>query len=95
MLCSPDNRNRPGENFDDMLLFNDVIQHIDLAEISCPGRSYTWSSMQLEPPLEKLDWVFTSSSWSSSFPYTSLQVLSMPVSDHSPFVVSTGTHVLR
>jgi endonuclease/exonuclease/phosphatase family metal-dependent hydrolase len=49
--------------------------------------------MQHKPLLEKLDWVFTSSSWALSYLDTTVQVLSRPMSDHSPFVISIGTHV--
>jgi hypothetical protein len=93
LMRSPENRNRPGGNISDMLLFNDIIQHLDLAEISVVGRSFTWSNMQPDPLLEKLDWVFTSSPWALTYPDTSVQVLDRPVSDHSPFVVNIGTHI--
>jgi hypothetical protein len=45
-----------------MNLFNELILDLDLAEIPFSGRSYTWSTMQSDPLLVKLDWVFTSSS---------------------------------
>jgi hypothetical protein len=34
LIRSPLNRSRPGENVNEMLLFNDLIQHLDLVEIS-------------------------------------------------------------
>jgi endonuclease/exonuclease/phosphatase family metal-dependent hydrolase len=43
--------------------------------------------------LEKLDWVFTSSSWGLSYPATFVKVLSRPTSDHYPDVVIIGTWV--
>jgi hypothetical protein len=43
-----------------MLPFNDLIQHLDLVEIQFQERAFTWSNMQNDPLLEKLDWVFTS-----------------------------------
>lgn len=72
IMRSPENRNRPGGNISDMLLFNDIIQHLDLAKINFIGRSFTWSTMQSDPVLEKLDWVFTSSSWALTYPDTSM-----------------------
>jgi hypothetical protein len=45
-----------------MLLFNDLIQHLDLVDIPFMGRHFTWSNMQEDPLIEKLDWVFTSAS---------------------------------
>uniref|UniRef100_A0A453BJN6 Reverse transcriptase domain-containing protein n=1 Tax=Aegilops tauschii subsp. strangulata TaxID=200361 RepID=A0A453BJN6_AEGTS len=49
--------------------------------------------MQQAPLLEKLDWVFTSESWTSHFPNTLVQPLSKPVSDHIPCQVQVGTHI--
>jgi exonuclease III len=63
LIRSPEDRNRLGADINEMLLFNDLIQHLDLAEIQIQNRQYTWSNMQDVPLLEKLDWVFTSSSW--------------------------------
>jgi hypothetical protein len=45
LIRSLDNRNRPGGNANDMLLFNDIIQHLDLVEIPLKDRAYTWSNM--------------------------------------------------
>lgn len=44
LIRSPDNRSRPGGNMTDMLLFNDIINHLDLVDIAFEGRSYTWSN---------------------------------------------------
>lgn len=43
---STSNRNRPGGNINDMLLFNDIIDHLGLTELPLKGRSFTWSNMQ-------------------------------------------------
>lgn len=43
--------------------------------------------------MEKLDWVYTSSSWASNYPDTSVHVLSRPISDHVPFVVKIGNFI--
>lgn len=43
---SASNRNRPGGNVNDMLVFNDIIHHLGLIELPLKGRSYTWSNMQ-------------------------------------------------
>jgi hypothetical protein len=49
--------------------------------------------MQEDPLLEKLDWVFTSASWTSSYPATSVHCLSRPISDHIPYVVMVDSHI--
>jgi hypothetical protein len=55
LMRRPENRNRPGGNANDMLLFNDIIHHLDLVEIPLKDRAYTWSNMQANTLLEKLD----------------------------------------
>jgi len=54
------NRNRPGGNLADTLIFNDAIGHLGLVELPLKGRAFTWSNMQSEPLLKQLDWFFTS-----------------------------------
>jgi len=48
-------RNRPGGNLNDTLIFNDIICHLGLVEIPLKGRAFTWSNMQQSPLLEQLD----------------------------------------
>lgn len=71
--------------------FNDLLQHLDLVDIPFQGRNFTWSNMQDDPLLKKLNWVLTSPSWTLSFPNTSVQVLGRPISDHAPFVIKIAT----
>lgn len=54
-IRSPDNRNKPGGNANDMLTFNDFIHSQSLVELPIKGRMFTWSNMQNNPLLEQLD----------------------------------------
>jgi hypothetical protein len=36
-----ENRNRPGGNFSDTLVFNNIINHLGLVELPLKGRRYT------------------------------------------------------
>lgn len=92
-IRSPTDRNKPGGCVNSMMLFNDLIQHLDLIDIPFEGRQYTWSNIQDNPLLEELDWVFTSLSWSVSYPATSVKPLSRPTSDHVPYVVRMDSHI--
>ena len=56
-----EDRNRPGGDINDMLLFNEAINNLGLVELPLKGRQFTWSNMQERPLLEKLDWFFESS----------------------------------
>lgn len=67
---STDDRNRPGGNVQDTLVFNEAIGHLGLVELPLKGRSYTWSNMQVDPLLEQLDWFFTLVNWTISYPNT-------------------------
>jgi hypothetical protein len=51
-IRSLDNRNKPGGDLNDMFLFNDIIGHLGLIELSIKGRMYSWSNMQEDPLLE-------------------------------------------
>jgi len=95
LIRNPKNRNKLGGDLGEMNLFNDLISNLDLVEIPFSGRSFNLSNMQVDPLLVKLDWVFTSSSWTSTFPATFIQPLSRPISDHIPFLLQIGSRVPR
>jgi hypothetical protein len=50
-----ENKNKTGGNFQDSLIFNNIISHLDLVELPIKSRSYTWSNMQDVPLLEQID----------------------------------------
>lgn len=95
LLRSPENCNKPGGNVPDMFQFNDVISRLGLIEIPLKGRAFTWSNMQDDALLQKLDWVFTSAAWSLSFPNTMAIPLSRITSDHTPCLVQFSTSIPR
>lgn len=92
---SVDDRNKPGGDAGDMQMFNNLISDLDLVDIPFSGRCFTWSNMQLDPLLIKLDWVFCNDNWSLKYPSTIVQSLSRPISDHTPFVISFGGNIPR
>lgn len=86
-IRGPDNRSRAGGDHNSMMLFNNIIINLDLFEIPLKGRSFTWSNMQDNPLLEKLDWIFTNPQWTSDHPYTMAFPLAKISSDHVPIKV--------
>jgi endonuclease/exonuclease/phosphatase family metal-dependent hydrolase len=90
---SSENRNRPGGNFNDSLIFNNIISHLGLIELPIKGRSYTWSNMQDSPLLEQVDWFFTSVAWTSQYPFTLILPLAKITSDHLPCKIQIGTSI--
>jgi len=92
---SLNNRNRPGGNLADTLVFNDAIGHLGLIELPLKGRAYTWSNMQSDPLLEQLDWFFTSPNWTLDFPNTEVLPLAKITSDHIPCKIIISTQIPR
>lgn len=68
-IRSVENRNLPGGDVNDIMLFNEIISNVGLTEIPLKGMAYTWSNMQDQPLLQQLDWVFTSTAWNLAFSY--------------------------
>src|SRR4051812_38370101 len=92
-IRSPENRNRPGGDLNDIFLFNEIIGHLGILELPLKGRAFTWSNMQDEPLMEQLDWFFTSSSWISVYPNTVVLPMAKTSSDHVPCIVSIDTDI--
>lgn len=57
------------------------------------GRSYTWSNMQDQPLMQKLDWFFTSPAWTLSYPNTMVIPLTKSMPDHTPRKIQIRTHI--
>jgi len=57
------------------------------------GRQFTWSNKQHPPLLERLDWFFTSNSWTTLFPSTEVTTLCMETSDLVPCLVKIDTAI--
>jgi hypothetical protein len=88
-----ENRNKPGGNIHDMMLFNEIVGHLGLLELPLKGRSFTRSNMQREPLLEQLDWFFTSANWISKYPHSMVLPLAKIGSDHVPCMVTVDTSI--
>lgn len=70
-----------------MCLFNDMIRDLGLEDVPLKNRSFTWSSKRPEPTLSRLDRIFLSHQWGSTFPVITLEALEMTVSDHAPLLL--------
>jgi hypothetical protein len=89
----PKNRNRPRGDMLEMNMFNELISNLDLTDVPFSGKEFTWSNMQAQPLLVKLDWVLTFASWPLSYPATHVQPLSRPILDHIPYVIHIGSNI--
>lgn len=93
LMRSQEDRNKLGGNVNEMLLFNEAISAQGLIELPLQGRAYTWSNKQQSPLLERLDWFFTSSTWTTEFPQSTVMALSRDTSDHVPCLVKVAISV--
>ena len=93
LLRSLEDRNKPGGNILEILLFNEAISYLGIVEIPLQGRRFTWCNMQPSPLLEKLDWVFTSSNWNINYPITTAKALDITPSDHTPCLINIATRI--
>lgn len=92
---SPADKNKPGGDQAEMYLFNEAISALGLVELPLKGRRFTWSNKQFAPLLERLDWFFTSPSWTLTYPSTFVYPLIMETSDLVSCVVSISTTIPR
>jgi hypothetical protein len=88
---NPSDCNRPSADYSNMLMFNAAISTLGLVEIPLKGQRFTWSNKQHPPLLERLDWFFTSPSWTISYPNTNAFTLTMETSDHVPCLINIST----
>jgi hypothetical protein len=88
LIRSPENRNKPSGDVNDMLMLNEVISAPSWVEIPLYGRKYTWYNKKTSPLLERLDWFFTSTRWTLAYPNTPACALTMEPSDQAPCVIS-------
>ena len=91
LIRSLDDRNRPGGDVNEIFLFNEAISSLGIVELPLQGQRFTWTNKQHPPLLERLDWFFTSNSWTTMFPATSVKTLNKPTSDHTPCLISMET----
>lgn len=75
------------------LLFNEAISKLGLVELPLKGKRFTWTNKQFSPLLERLDWFFTSTSWTLSYPNSFATSMSMETSDHNPCLISINTTI--
>jgi hypothetical protein len=95
LIRSPENRNKEEGNLVEMLAFNNAISNLRLVELPLRGCKYTWTNKQSNPLLERLDWFFTSNSWTTLMPNTFSTGLVRDNSDHTPCMITASTSTPR
>lgn len=95
LIRRPEDRNKEGADVNEMFLFNEAINRLDLIELPLHGSRFTWTNKQFEPLLERLDWFFTSNSWTLKYLNTLVRTLVMETSDNWPCVIEIDTKIPR
>lgn len=81
-------RSTGSRNFDLMDRFNEFISEVGIIDIPLHNRTFTWTNKRPQPTLSKLDRIFISTEWSSSYLVITLEALEIIVSDHAPLVLT-------
>ena len=50
LIRKPEDRNRPGGNIGEILMFNNAFSSLGVVEIPLHGRKFTWTNKQQPPP---------------------------------------------
>lgn len=58
LLRKLEDRNKPGGDVNEMLIFNDAISSLGLIKLPLYGRKFNWTNEQPAPLLERLDSFF-------------------------------------
>jgi len=95
LIRKPEDRNREGADTNEMFAFNEAINKLGVIELPLLGRQFTWTNKQFPPLLERLDWFFTSASWTNKYPNTIMKALVMETSDHWPCIIEISTTIPR
>jgi hypothetical protein len=55
------------------VIFNAIIENLDLREIALSGRQFTWTSRRDTPTYEKLNRILASVQWEQKFPLVTVR----------------------
>ena len=78
-------------NFDGRwsLMFNMIIESLNLHEIELTGRQFTWANSLPVPTYEKLDRVLASVEWEQKYPLVR-HAMQRAILDHTPLLLDSG-----
>lgn len=71
-------------------MFNDLIQELVLLDLPMTNQSFTWSSMQHNPNLAKLDRFLISTKWDSKSPVSEVEAIPKITPDHYSILLHIG-----
>ncbi|XP_026416535.1 uncharacterized protein LOC113311968 [Papaver somniferum] len=83
-------RNKPGGSSRNSRLFNEYMEEHGLIDLPLNGGQFTWSNMQADPLLCRLDRILVTPQFEGKFPLLTQTFLSRTLSDHSPLLLTTS-----
>lgn len=86
-------KNNDNVNYRCVDAFNGWVHKWGLLELNAPNRKFTWSNNQENLVMAKLDRIFVSTDWISSFPLSTVNCLDRFPSDHNPLVLDFGVNM--
>ena len=89
LIYKAEDKNNTNLNRRMMGRFRRFIDTAELQELHLDGRRFTWSSERVAPTLARLDRVFATEEWLTSFPNHTLLALSSECSDRAPLRLTT------
>lgn len=90
--CSSE-KNTPNFNHSLATRFNQAVDALHLVELPLLDRLFTWTNKRATPTLARLDRAFTTTSFTSLFPGSTLTSGNRPTSDHSPLIASIHSKI--
>lgn len=87
LLVNPDDKSNNAINRRMIVHFRSKLNAMELKEIYLNGHRYTWSNEREHATLEKIENVFTTTSWEDLYPDCFLSALGTAVCDHCPLLL--------
>ena len=84
IIRNPSGKNNSRYNNKWPLLFNAIIETLNLRELDLTGRKYTWANYVEVPTYEKLDRILVTTDWEQKIHLASIQALAREISNHTP-----------
>ncbi len=78
-----------------MSMFSDLINELQLIDLPLGNQNFTWSNMQDQPTLAKLDQFLVSTEWDQAFPLSKVMAAPRITSDHSLIHITTSDVIPR
>jgi exonuclease III len=89
IIRNPSEKNNSRYNNKWTLLFNAIIETLNLREPEMTSRRYTWANYAEVLTYEKLDRILVIIDWEQKFPLASVYALTQEILDHTPLLLDT------